>query len=409
MSSKSRDLTIKLPGGILRAKNGGIITDYSNQFRLARGAQVTESEGHRRNPKTGKYDEGGPFYTCKTHYEVPTIEGTTTSWRNTPQEKTLTGRFHTPLPGEPESIDMTHPTTFRPKDTSGLTPKGTTAIAQVAPTNSHAVLATTLGEIIKERRLPSIPGIQTWKERTRLAKAAGSEYLNYIFGWVPLVSDVTDASKAISRSAQLLKEHKSGALKTTRREFHFPTEVSSASTIVSKEAWPECGPGLPQAEEGAKPGLLVTSVETEVRTWFSGSFAYPPLDQNDSWQSVLDYGSKADYLLGTTLTPDVLWELTPWSWAIDWFSNTGDVIHNVSEFSLHGLTMQYGYIMEEKRTITTNTLVGLSGMPTPPPSKLIQVSKVRREASPFGFGVSWEGLSPTQLAITAALGITRLR
>jgi len=35
------------------------------------------------------------------------------------------------------------------------------------------------------------------------------------------------------------------------------------------------------------------------------------------------------------------------------------------------------------------------------------VHKSRFPANPFGFGVGWEGLSPTQLAITAALGITR--
>jgi hypothetical protein len=36
------------------------------------------------------------------------------------------------------------------------------------------------------------------------------------------------------------------------------------------------------------------------------------------------------------------------------------------------------------------------------------VTKVRIPAGPFGFSIGWEGLSPTQLAITAALGITRL-
>jgi hypothetical protein len=36
------------------------------------------------------------------------------------------------------------------------------------------------------------------------------------------------------------------------------------------------------------------------------------------------------------------------------------------------------------------------------------VTKRRTEANPFGFGVSWKGLSPFQLSIAAALGISRL-
>jgi hypothetical protein len=52
---------------------------------------------------------------------------------------------------------------------------------------------------------------------------------------------------------------------------------------------------------------------------------------------------------------------------------------------------------------------GLNGVSGPPPNLENRFSvKRRREANPFGFGIGWEDLSPTQLAITAALGITRL-
>jgi hypothetical protein len=74
--------------------------------------------------------------------------------------------------------------------------------------------------------------------------------------------------------------------------------------------------------------------------------------------------------------------------------------------------MQYGYIMEETSIVDTYSmpatgLLGVTG--TVPPVTYEYVVKRRREANPFGFGIGWEGLSPTQLAITAALGITRLR
>jgi hypothetical protein len=122
---------------------------------------------------------------------------------------------------------------------------------------------------------------------------------------------------------------------------------------------------------------------------------------------------RANYLLGTTLTPDVLWELTPWSWAVDWFSNAGEVVNNFTNMSVNGLVMRYGYMMEEKTSTKTYILdrCALNGLSNsaPPPSSVTMTSKVRAPANPFGFGLSWEGLSPQQLLITAALGITHLR
>jgi hypothetical protein len=123
-------------------------------------------------------------------------------------------------------------------------------------------------------------------------------------------------------------------------------------------------------------------------------------------------GTEAGHLYGTTITPDVLWELTPWSWAVDWFTNAGDVINNVTNFSQFGLIMQYGYMMETYSTKILNTLdrSGLLGHEdqVPPPSSATIVSKVRREANPFGFGLSNSSLSLEQIAIAAAVGITLL-
>jgi len=123
-------------------------------------------------------------------------------------------------------------------------------------------------------------------------------------------------------------------------------------------------------------------------------------------------GSEAEKLLGLPLTPDVVWELTPWSWAIDWFSNAGSVISNVSAFKLGGLVMRYGYIMEETTITDTYSMASagfLDDTGPVPPSTITYTVKRRREANPFGFGLSWDGLSPSQMLITAALGITRLR
>jgi len=44
---------------------------------------------------------------------------------------------------------------------------------------------------------------------------------------------------------------------------------------------------------------------------------------------------------------------------------------------------------------------------TPSDVTFVTETKKRIRANPFGFGVSWDGLSPFQASIAAALGITR--
>jgi hypothetical protein len=52
---------------------------------------------------------------------------------------------------------------------------------------------------------------------------------------------------------------------------------------------------------------------------------------------------------------------------------------------------------------------GIYGRPdlTVPPLRLVTETKKRVPASPFGFGITWDGLSPLQVSILGALGITR--
>jgi hypothetical protein len=106
------------------------------------------------------------------------------------------------------------------------------------------------------------------------------------------------------------------------------------------------------------------------------------------------------------------WFSLTWSWAIDWFTNAGDVITNLTNFELAGQIMRYGYMMEEKSTKITASLktCALKGAESAsgPSSWVEHRSKVRRPANPFGFGFTGADLSPTQVLIAAAVGISLL-
>jgi len=122
--------------------------------------------------------------------------------------------------------------------------------------------------------------------------------------------------------------------------------------------------------------------------------------------------SQARKILGLELTPENIWAITPWSWAVDWFTNAGSVIKNYQAFALDGLVMRYGYIMEHVVTKNTYYHVGpilncWGDSDAPTPMCFVTETKKRRRATPFGFGLTMAGLTTRQKAITAALGISR--
>jgi hypothetical protein len=124
------------------------------------------------------------------------------------------------------------------------------------------------------------------------------------------------------------------------------------------------------------------------------------------------YEQEANKLLGTRLTPETLYELTPWSWAADWVSNLGDVAQNISSFGADGLVLHHGYIMERSTVSRTFEMKGvaLKGQPKYDLSQTYTtVVKQRVKATPYGFGLDVGSFSPHQVAIVAALGLSRSR
>jgi len=295
---------------------------------------------------------------------------------------------------------------------SNLAAKGTTAIARCKPTNNIADLGTAVGEIFHDG-LPKLFGATLWEERTLAAKSS-SEYLNLQFGWLPLVSDIKDVAYAAANAHRILSDYERNAGKVVRRRFDFPLEETDVvSTGALSDGW-LFSPGWANSMTDTskiKPQILIHT-RTRKKVWFSGAFTYHLPSGYRSRNGLVSAAAKAGPLLGLELTPDVVWNLTPWSWAIDWFSNMGDVVSNISDWANDGLVLKYGYIMEHFSSSITYTLSGPSRYKFNDPYPASVTSyieyKRRQAATPFGFEITWNGFSPRQLAITAALGILRV-
>lgn len=386
------------------------------------GIQFTESVSNRYDRNKGHYVSGGPFFTSRVEYFVnPThISGVTMQFPDG-KDYFYSGPAYPSFPTGSELFALGFEAKMGPNVSDSLKAKGPTAIAITSPTNKTSNLAIQLGELMRDG-LPSLYGVQTWKQRTLRAKSAGDEYLNHVFGWQPLVSEVKEIGNAARHSRDIMKQYQEGEGRNIHRRFDFPSTSSSSRKVL----------GLGYAQEGpGHPEFLYTDLEAaerrltrvrKSRCWFEGCYTYGGPSKADSFQRHLGYGSQADHLFGLTLTPEVLWELTPWSWAIDWFSNAGDNIKNITNFGLAGLVMRYGFVMQEnidefsvevpftyfKKLKGKTSAEGYTYVKSGPASCGVRtVTKCRAAASPFGFSIGWEGLSPTQLAITAALGISK--
>lgn len=297
--------------------------------------------------------------------------------------------------------------TIAPSTDSELNAAGTILMSRALPTNPLVNMGQFLVEL---RDLPRVYNPLLWEKKMRffkkLALGGSSEYLNVQFGWRPFIEDINDFFKETSRMTRQIQKFDAGSGKHIRRTRQFPAiETTTNSTI---------GTGLgpfPTPSTLVSGGTLYKTVITSKRIWFKGAFTYylPPLD--GSTGAFLErYGRYANKLFGIRPTPDLLWKVTPWTWAIDWMSSSGAIIRNWDAFHNQGLVLHYGYVMETKQETTLWNLAGfrLSSQPLSHMSDLsTQKSLVRRRATPYGFGANPASFTPFQNGIIAALGINR--
>jgi hypothetical protein len=299
--------------------------------------------------------------------------------------------------------------------TAQLDQLGATAVAQVKPTNSVANVSTTLAELVREG-IPSI-AVRRWKDRSRLSNSLAEANLAYQFGFKPLGDEIGTFAAAVVQADQLLAQYERDAGRVVRRRYEFPPKSEIISiTEVGTNSFPFMDPVntrlMDSSLTGAQTGTLVRVRTISQKRWFSGAFTYFLPQWYNPRSEMSRKALLAKEILGVDLTPEVVWNLTPWSWAVDWFSNVGDVLSNISDTIDDSLLMRYGYIMEH--TIVRDTYTRKYDRPFWDKSvlldsgvSLVTETKLRRRANPFGFGMSWEGLSPKQLSILASLGITR--
>lgn len=390
-------------------------TDYSTGISHASIGSFTNSEYcsdeiHSRFPH-----EGGPFCVRKVVYSPGVVGGrsssTYESTKNGTKGGTVCDGFTIYVPSAPTSL----PTQVACENSAKEF--GASAWKRYAP-HPHSI---SLAESFFELK-------ETFKSTLSVAKALrrihvtarkpnrlndlASGYLGLEFGWKPFVSDLIKLLNSIKRideqiaSAQRLNNrwvNRSGSM----------LETSTKLGVTPISITPHVAPSNYTTDHKS----IVTTVKEE-RVWFKGRFRYfVPALQDDRYIGKVE---AIPIIWDINLSPYNLWQLVPWSWLLDWFSNTGDIVYNMSQIATHNLVAKYAYLMrstetkaERFATWTAKNTHRVDGKgetqytPMGGVSSTSVITKTRVAASPFGFNLSLPDLSDWQVSILIALGLAR--
>jgi hypothetical protein len=367
--------------------------------------ETTVSSGHPGFSTPGSQDVGGDFSTIKVRSIVNHTPGIFNG------ALTFGSRYIGPAwPDSPTNIGNYAKSLVPFSSDASLMQKGTTAIARCLPTNPIVDGATAIGELRKG--IPKLIGKELFKSHAKDYRKYGSEYVNFEFGWKPIVSDLMKTVQAVSESEKILTQLHRDSGRNVRRKYAFPDEVATTSWTVGNIYSYLPGGIVLSTQQYDGPGTATVTQKITTRTWFKGCFTYHLNLGTTLPDRLMAQAADARKLYGLELTPEVAWNLAPWSWALDWEGTIGDVLHNAGRFAQDGLVMRYGYIMQTKTAEVDIVLHRgapvQQGMNNGPLHMTVTAeSLVRRRATPFGFGFDMTALNGRQVAILGALGMSR--
>jgi len=168
------------------------------------------------------------------------------------------------------------------------------------------------------RRLRFLRKRLAGKDAKLFAKIAADTWLETTFGWKPLLSDVRDGALAVARVCQ------KDALNRQQFRTHGIDEAQVSATTF-----------LPQPV-GFDASSSVKYNGTQTVVSISECILYGRFSTKiQNSENVGLYASRLAQLSGFTTWEDLVpqvWELVPWSFLVDYFTNVGDVLEGFANF-----------------------------------------------------------------------------
>lgn len=208
-----------------------------------------------------------------------------------------------------------------------------------------------------------------WNRHTKSLENASGLWLEYWMGWSPLMSDIYAAPRAFA---------------SLQPKYFIRTGGSREYNATYRRGQP---PNGRTSVDGSCSALIECHMSGTVRV------------TNPNYHLAKNLGMSPQ---------DIIWNITPWSWMIDWFTNVGQVVSSMNdwvgvELTDYSCTMCYKDAKHVERFYNFN---GVSG------TRVLTESRVVR-ATPKGFPqpqpvIHLPDFSLTRLATTLSLIGTRI-
>jgi hypothetical protein len=245
-------------------------------------------------------------------------------------------------------------------------------------------------------------------------KKTADHFLNHQFGWVPFLNDLDSFYKTFRDTEILVAKLTAQNNQWVRKRATIAESVSVSlvppGVISGNILFPNTSLNGTDYNNGGPFYYLVDRTTTTVSA--SGKFRYyrPEFDMTrEDYSSALRSIQRQLTLYGLRISPSNIYKATPWTWAIDWVSNAGKFIDRANDYLLDSVASQYLFVSchTKKERILVQFLPFKSRHTILSFSRSIDIKQRQEDASPYGFNLSVANLTPRQLAIAGALGITR--
>lgn len=241
-------------------------------------------------------------------------------------------------------------------------------------------------------------------------KSVADDFLNAQFGWKPFLKDLGDFDYVIQNYSKLAASRKERNNKWIRKRVPLKTDVVD-SHMIDGGAGYKLDPFLP-LDFFTSPPHWTLEERTVTQVSGVGSFKYY-LSEFDATLPDFDSGwnqmMRVMAVSGFRINPSNVYKATPWTWAVDWVTNLGDHIDHYNDTLMDNVACKYCFVMQSqvKERKFTCVLPFHSGTICLSFTQNIETKQRDVAASPYGFSLDWADLSPTQIAIAGALGISR--
>lgn len=230
------------------------------------------------------------------------------------------------------------------------------------------------------------------------------DWLNANFGWRPFLNDLGNAITAVIDNEALVQQLRRDNSKWVYRRRSVRNESETEQMYEAKNS-PGHMPTLTTRLYSSPLGHIRIERRTSLNVWFVGRFKYyiPYLKT-----SGLPSTKEALKVLGLNLSPSTLYELMPWSWLIDWYSNYGANVKIISDYCTNNTVAKYAYVMSHKKQqVAAEYYTNFKNKPLSTMAYATCEQKLRMPASPLGFGLKSSGFTSYQWSILSALGISK--